>query len=255
MPGPFDPFTPGETTDPTAGLGSSTFDKVRSEWDAFLGDPQGRAALLSAGLQMMQAPNFGEDTVGQIGRAIGAAGESATKNQAQALKEREADSKADLRSAQATNAEARANAADARAGTADARASTAASRLDLARERLESSKTQNMLGNRVKLSGMYQSYVKDIAKRNADPLKTGAPEPVLPMSDWIKQNPMLRNMGLVPDSASGGSGDEDDTNIPATSPSTTTQAPQSGVPAVGEVRKGYRFKGGDPSSQASWEKV
>lgn len=29
----------------------------------------------------------------------------------------------------------------------------------------------------------------------------------------------------------------------------------SGAPKVGEVRKGYRFKGGDPASQSNWEKV
>lgn len=33
------------------------------------------------------------------------------------------------------------------------------------------------------------------------------------------------------------------------------QQPQSGAPKVGEVRKGYRFKGGNPASQSSWEKV
>jgi hypothetical protein len=33
------------------------------------------------------------------------------------------------------------------------------------------------------------------------------------------------------------------------------QAPASKVPAVGEVRNGWKFKGGDPSKQASWEKV
>lgn len=33
------------------------------------------------------------------------------------------------------------------------------------------------------------------------------------------------------------------------------QAPTPGAPKVGEVRKGYRFKGGDPADQSSWEKV
>lgn len=30
---------------------------------------------------------------------------------------------------------------------------------------------------------------------------------------------------------------------------------QTAMPQVGEVRKGYRYKGGDPSNQTSWEKV
>lgn len=30
---------------------------------------------------------------------------------------------------------------------------------------------------------------------------------------------------------------------------------QSGAPKVGEVRKGYKFKGGDPSDKANWERV
>lgn len=32
-------------------------------------------------------------------------------------------------------------------------------------------------------------------------------------------------------------------------------AQQTAGPAVGEVRKGYRFKGGDPGSKAAWEKI
>jgi len=32
-------------------------------------------------------------------------------------------------------------------------------------------------------------------------------------------------------------------------------APATGSPTVGEIRKGYRFKGGDPSQQSSWEKA
>jgi hypothetical protein len=30
---------------------------------------------------------------------------------------------------------------------------------------------------------------------------------------------------------------------------------KSGMPAVGEVRKGYRFKGGKPNLAENWEKV
>lgn len=52
-------------------------------------------------------------------------------------------------------------------------------------------------------------------------------------------------------------------NIQATYPDTTKQykwksqstSPASGAPQIGEVKKGYRYKGGDPASPSSWEKV
>src|SRR5882672_10569734 len=130
MAGFFDPFTPGQTADPMAGVDPGTYDKIRSEWGAFMGDPHGRAALLSAGLSLMQPPSFGDTGAGQIGRAIGTAGESVTANEESDRKKREtdirqqeADSKGDLRVAQA-------GAAEARAGTAEARAGAAGSRLE-----------------------------------------------------------------------------------------------------------------------------
>ena len=33
------------------------------------------------------------------------------------------------------------------------------------------------------------------------------------------------------------------------------QSTASGAPKVGEIRKGYRFKGGNPADKNSWEKV
>lgn len=36
---------------------------------------------------------------------------------------------------------------------------------------------------------------------------------------------------------------------------TTSAKPQAAGPQVGEVKNGYRFKGGNPADQASWEKV
>jgi hypothetical protein len=45
---------------------------------------------------------------------------------------------------------------------------------------------------------------------------------------------------------------------PAPAPAATAAPPPSSAPAgpsVGEVRRGYRFKGGDPAEPGSWEKV
>lgn len=222
MAGFFDPFTPGATSDPTAGVDPGTYDKVRSEWDAFLGDPQGRAALLSGGLALMQPPSFGDTGAAQIARAIGAGGESAqigeaqnVKRRDQDIKQQEADSKGDLRVAQA-------GAAEARAGTAGARADAAGSRLELQRQALQSMNERNLLGNRVRLSGMYQNYVKDVAKRNNDPLRSAPPDPVLPMDAWLKQNPMLSQMGLVPPNDASDDLAADNAGVPAASPSTAS---------------------------------
>lgn len=230
MAGFLDPFTPGQTTDPTAGVDPSTYDKVRSEWGAFMGDPQGRAALLSAGLALMQPPSFGDTGASQIARAIGAGGESAAMGEAQdiqkkglAIKQQEANSKEDLRASQAT-------AAEARAGTAGARADAAGTRLELQKQQLQAMNDRNLLGNRVRLSGMYQNYVKDVAKRNSDPLRTSPPDPVLPMGDWLKQNPMLSQMGLVPTNDATDDQAADNAGVPTASPSTTTSSAPKPMP-------------------------
>jgi hypothetical protein len=43
-------------------------------------------------------------------------------------------------------------------------------------------------------------------------------------------------------------------NAPQAATASPARSPSSGMPAVGEVRKGYRFLGGDPSQQNSWAK-
>lgn len=41
----------------------------------------------------------------------------------------------------------------------------------------------------------------------------------------------------------------------AAAPATPAAPPKNSAPAVGTVKSGYRFKGGDPASPSSWEKV
>lgn len=115
------PFVAG--TDATSDLpDADTFGKLQDEWNTFLNQPSGRAALLTAGLQLMQPPSFGDTPVSQIGRAIGAAGETLGRTEAMDLRQAEAGSKAELRSAQAE--------------AAGANAQTRAMGADVARERL-----------------------------------------------------------------------------------------------------------------------
>lgn len=47
----------------------------------------------------------------------------------------------------------------------------------------------------------------------------------------------------------------DPSNTPEDAPRSPSPAPRAGGPAVGAVEGGYRFKGGDPSQQSSWERV
>lgn len=216
----------------------------------FLQNPRGQAALLQAGLNLMGGPAWGDTGASQIARAVGSGGEALGRQEAEDLKAQEAASKQTLREAQATNAEARANAATARAGQAGTTAELARERLGIARSQEEGRQQRALLGGRIRLSGMYQNYLKDVAKRNADPLRTGTPEVPLGMTDWIKQNPTLSTLGLIPEGTTGA--EIDDEAAPAATPGT---AAVPGAPRVGETRRGYRFKGGDPAQQESWEKI
>jgi hypothetical protein len=54
-------------------------DAVRSQWASFLDQPGARAALLNAGIALMQPPSFGDNLASQVGRAIGAGGEAVTR--------------------------------------------------------------------------------------------------------------------------------------------------------------------------------
>lgn len=213
-----DPFTPGKTIDPTAGVDPNTFDAIRGQWDTFMANPQGRAALLSAGIALMQPPSFGDTAAGQIGRAIGAGGQSATANQAMDIKASEAESKQSLREAQSTLA-------GARAETADARAGAAADRTRYLRDKLQQDERLRMFGHRIRASADYNRYVKQLQDENIkgpllDPKYVAKPIPSF--QDYVAANPALR--GLVP-------GDEEG-DIPGSVPRTTTRG---GPPPAGAI--------------------
>lgn len=88
---------------------------LADQWNGFLADPRGRAALASFGVQLMQPLSAGQSGVGHVGAALGQAGESVRGTEAADLKLSEAESKNELRGSQAATAEARANTAATRA--------------------------------------------------------------------------------------------------------------------------------------------
>ncbi len=117
MAGPFDPFTPGPAVDPTAGIADpETFNNIRNQWSSFIEQPGNRAFLLQTGLALMQPPSFGDNPASQIGRAVGAGAEAATRQQVIESKLAESESKAEANIARAGEAGARAGAAQDRLG-------------------------------------------------------------------------------------------------------------------------------------------
>jgi len=212
MAGFWDFFSPGVPPDPASAPGTAP----GGELMGFLGNPKGQAALLQAGLSLMGGPSWGDTPTSQIARAIGSGGEALSRGEAEDLKQQEAQSKQELRAAQASNAEARAEAAGARSGTAATNVELARARLGIAQQNADQRQERANLNSKIRLSGMYQNYIKDLAKRNSDPLRTGAPEVPLSMSDWVKSNPTLRTLGLVSDETTPGADDE---SVPAAIPS------------------------------------
>ena len=207
--------------DPQASMGDTTDPGVYNNVAAFLGNPGVQASLLSAGLQLMQPPEFGQNGLAHLASAVGAGGESAQLQNKQQLAQSEASSKQDLRSAQA-------DAAASRAETAGARSDAAASRLGLEQQKLQAMNERNNLNNRVRVSVAYQNYVKDVGRRNLL-APAGQQEPILPIGDWIKANPALQ--GLLPE---GGSGTTDDTSSP-TSPTATPTSSAKPIPTVQDI--------------------
>jgi hypothetical protein len=103
------PFVAGADPDPTAGLpDSDTFSKLQDQWNTFLAKPEGQAALLSFGINMLQPPSFGDNPLAQAGRAIGHAGETVGNIEKMDIAQREAASKEDERASRAQLAESKA---------------------------------------------------------------------------------------------------------------------------------------------------
>lgn len=232
----YDPFTPGPI-DPAA-----VDPNAANVMMQFLADPRGRAALLSTGLAMLQPQSFGDSGVSAAARAIGAGGESARLSEAQELKREEVSSKSDLRAAQAMNAEERVR-------TAGARLDTAATRLGFLEEAERGKNERNRLGNIIRSQNIYNQE-KKLWDKQQDPLmlpKGQAPVPFPDYETWLQSKPTLLEAIRGGGSGRGGSG-------AGGGPDTTVPTGGKGL-KIGTERGGYRYIGGDPGSEGSWEKL
>src|SRR4051812_30369344 len=87
-------------------------------WDDWLQRPGNRTALLQMGINLMQPVGIGQTPFGQIGQAIGAAGEAQGRVAAQDLKEEQVDNKLSIANQRLAVAQQNADANTSRANTA-----------------------------------------------------------------------------------------------------------------------------------------
>lgn len=211
-----DYFSPG----PMAGVTPDP--QAQSAIGSFMSDPKALSALLAFGTQAM-IPQWGGGTV-QFAKGVGGAGEAMSAQTAQEQKQQEIDSKAGLREAQA--------------GAAEARANTAATRSSLTGQIEEGKRERATTMARIRLSNMYQNYVRNtnasnalVDKQNNDVLKVpGTPmapkAPVLDMDTWVRNNPLINQLGLTaPQPPAGvGAGDGTDESVLPSGASSTAGA-------------------------------
>ena len=217
--------------DPTADLPDpNTFSQLRDQWSTFLEHPMAQAAIINAGINLMQPPSFGDTGASQIGRAIGAGGEAIGRQEAMNIKEQEAQSKEESRRAAADLAGARA----ANVGTA----------AELQKEKLQHATTMGQLVAGIKLRGMHSAYEKGVRASN-DALakdvmnppegKPGhkGPAPVMPFDQWLQVDPAAKELAVRSGYSLGGT-----TEPPA--PDTTGAPPRVSLPEDARAR----FKSG-----------
>lgn len=148
------PFVAGSDGDPTAGLPEpDTFGKIQDQWNTFLAKPEGQAALLSFGINLMQPPSFGDNPVAQVGRALGHAGETVGNIEKMDIAQEEAASKQNAR-------EAAANLAEAKAGQTGLAA-------QLAQEKQNNQLSMQQLVAKNNFHAHYLAHIDRIQKENA----------------------------------------------------------------------------------------
>lgn len=170
-----------------------------------LSDPRTQAAIFSGAAQLAQPLQFGQSQFGHLMASLGQAGQGVRNYDTQRLKEKELDSKQELRSAQAQAAEARAGAAGARS---DASATRSAYLADRLKQEGELSKWRMIWKGNSDFQRTREAALKRIKEIDADVLMSAAEKAaaksqiqVPTWESWTAQNPALsetlRGMGSL----------------------------------------------------------
>lgn len=138
--------------------------------DQLLSNPRIAAGVLQAGVNLMQPAGWGQNFASQLGSAIGGGAAAAQRQEAEDIKQQEANSKEDLRTAQAGAAEARAN-------TAGARSDTAAQRLAFMQNDADRKREIADQALRLHYHQLYNKRVKDITDSTPIGKKPAIPTP------------------------------------------------------------------------------
>lgn len=162
--------------------------------DQFFANPKVQAGLLQGGLSLMQPMAWGDNVTSFLGRAIGSGAEAAQRQEAEDIKQQEASSKEDLRTAQAGAAEARSN-------TAAANSNTAAARLALISQAEEGKRERALNSLHVRAILGWQAANKAIEDRNFGK-PSSKQEPKISWEDYVNDKGLSAILGGVPGTSS-----------------------------------------------------
>lgn len=180
--------------------------------DQLLSNPRVAAGVLQFGINATQPRAWGQSPFSALTSAVGGGAEAAQRQEAEDIKQQEANSKEDLRASQAT-------AAEARAGAAGARNDMAAQRLAYMQDALAQKKSIADQTMQLNLHRLYQKRVKDIT--DSTPI---GKKPVIPTPEEF-----FNSIG-VGHIMSGGSGVQSEDEAGGGAPPSTTQGETSRPP-------------------------
>lgn len=147
------PLVPGTVPQPDV-QGAAQTGGLADNWRSWMSDPHNRAAMIQFGLALSQPVSAGQNVLGHIGSAAGQAGEASDRITAEQEREKELESKQELRSAQGDLATER--------GRASGESAT------LKQQALDQRRSIYELQDQGRIQAAYNAHLRQIAAENKD---------------------------------------------------------------------------------------